>query len=103
MQRFRLTTLLGSICACLLASALVAEAQTPSPADSHVGRTATPAVAALLDQIRQNDRGQLAISREDAGSSGCWWPPRRASVSSKSRGLGYSAIWMGWRCADGQP
>lgn len=97
MQRFRLTTLLGSICACLLASALVAEAQKPSPADSHGGKDGlTPAVAALLDQIRQNDRGQLAISREDGRFL------RMLVAASKSKRVleiggasGYSAIWMG--------
>lgn len=97
MQRARLTALLGPICACFLASALVSSAQAPAVLSSHAGHDGlSPTVAALLDTIRQHDRGQLAISREDGrflrmliAASGA----RRAlEVGGAS---GYSAIWMG--------
>ena len=97
MQRVSLSTLVGSTCACLLASTLLVSSQTPAVADSHVGKDGlSPTVAALLDSIRGNDRGQLAISREDGrflrmlvAASGT----RRAlEIGGAS---GYSAIWIG--------
>lgn len=102
MQRVRLTTLIGAIGACLLASTLGASAQAPALADSHVGKDGlTPAVAALLDEIRQNDRGQLAISREDGR-----FLRMLVAASTSKRVLeiggasGYSAIWMGLALRD---
>ncbi len=97
MPRASSSTLIGSTCACLLASVLLAAAQKPAVADSHAGKDGLPpALAALLDTIRGNDRGQLAISREDGrflrmlvAASGT---KRALEIGGAS---GYSAIWIG--------
>jgi len=98
MPRLRLQLLAtAGLAALLLAAPRAAAPGAPPAAESHAGKDGlSPTVAALLDQIRQNDRGLLAVSREDGrflrmlvASSGA---KRVLEIGGAS---GYSAIWMG--------
>lgn len=64
---------------------------------SHVGRDGlTPAVARLLDEIRGNDQGQLAVSAEDGRFLRVLVAATGATRALEIGGAsGYSAIWIG--------
>lgn len=74
--------------------AVPAAAQAPP---SHVGRDGlTPQVARLLDEIRGDDRGQLAVSVEDGRFLRLLVAATGATRALEIGGAsGYSAIWIG--------
>lgn len=78
-----------------LAGAPPALAQ-PAPS-SHAGRDGlSPALAKLLDEIRGNDRGQLAVSVEDGRFLRLLVAATGATRALEIGGAsGYSAIWIG--------
>jgi caffeoyl-CoA O-methyltransferase len=80
--------------ACLAVTPARAQAQKPP---SHAGKDGlSPEIAKLLDEVRGNDTGQLAVSAEDGRFLRILVASSKATRVLEIGGAsGYSAIWMG--------
>ena len=87
---------LVAACAAALLAVHPASAQSTKP-PSHVGKDGlTPEIAKILDEVRGNDTGQLAVSAEDGRFLRLLVAATGATRALEIGGAsGYSAIWIG--------